>query len=61
VNTLKPGRLDELALHPTVKPVQLIADALKDVSGRGDIVLDLFGRSGSTVIAAHKTSRGVCL
>jgi len=56
-NTLKRGRMEELALHPTVKPVQLIADAIKDVSGRGDIVLDLFGGSGSTLIAAHKTGR----
>ena len=36
VNTLKAGRMDELALHPTVKPVQMIADAIKDVSRRGD-------------------------
>lgn len=57
VNTLKAGRLDELAMHPTVKPVQMLADAIKDVSGRGDIVLDLFGGSGSTLIAAHKTGR----
>ncbi len=57
VNTLKTGRLDELALHPTVKPVQMLADAIKDVSGRGDIVLDLFGGSGSTLIAAHKIGR----
>lgn len=57
VNTLKSGRMDELALHPTVKPVQMIADAIKDCSGRGDIVLDLFGGSGSTLIAAHKTGR----
>ena len=57
VNTLKAGRLDELALHPTVKPVQMLADAIKDVSGRGDIVLDLFGGSGSTLIAAEKTGR----
>ena len=35
VNTLRPGRMEELALHPTVKPVQLIADAIRDVSGRG--------------------------
>ena len=46
-----------LSLHPTVKPVQMIADAIKDVSGRGGIVLDLFGGSGSTLIAAHKTGR----
>ena len=57
VNTLKSGRMDELALHPTVKPVQMIADAIRDVSARGDIVLDLFGGSGSTLIAAHKTGR----
>ena len=57
VNTLKAGRMDELALHPTVKPVQMITDAIKDVSGRGDIALDLFGGSGSTLIAAHKTGR----
>ena len=49
--------MDELALHPTVKPVQMIADAIKDVSARGGIVLDLFGGSGSTLIAAHKTGR----
>ncbi len=57
VNTLKASRLEELAMHPTVKPVQMLADAIKDVSGRGDIVLDLFGGSGSTLIAAHKTGR----
>ena len=44
-------------MHPTVKPVQMIADAIKDVSGRWDIVLDLFGGSGSTLIAAEKTGR----
>jgi DNA methylase len=56
-NSRKPGRLEELALHPTVKPVQMIADAIKDVSARRSIVLDLFGGSGSTLIAAHKTGR----
>ncbi len=57
VNTRKSGRMDELALHPTVKPVAMIADAIKDVSPRNGIVLDLFGGSGSTLIAAHKTGR----
>jgi DNA modification methylase len=56
-NTSKAGRREELALHPTVKPVQMIADAIKDVSGRSDIVLDLFCGSGSTLIGAHKTGR----
>lgn len=57
VNSIKPGRLAELKMHPTVKPVAMIADALKDVSGRGDVVLDPFGGSGSTLIAAQKTGR----
>ncbi|WP_428515362.1 DNA-methyltransferase [Roseovarius sp.] len=56
-NSRHAGRMDELALHPTVKPVQMIADAIRDVSGRGEIVLDLFGGSGSTMIAAEKTGR----
>lgn len=56
-NTLRAGRMDELSMHPTVKPVQMIADAIRDVSGRGDIILDLFGGSGSTLIAAEKTGR----
>lgn len=57
VNTLRAGRMEELELHPTVKPVQMIADAIKDVSMRGSIVLDPFAGSGSTLIAAHKTGR----
>jgi len=46
-----------LALHPTVKPVTLVADAIMDCSGRGDIVLDSFLGSGTTVIAAERTGR----
>lgn len=57
VNTLKAGRMDELSLHPTVKPVAMITDAIKDVSRRGGLILDLFGGSGSTLIAAHKAGR----
>jgi DNA modification methylase len=57
VNSFKASRDQELALHPTVKPVQMVADAIKDVSQRGGNVLDLFGGSGSTLIAAHKTGR----
>ena len=49
-----------LALHPTVKPVALIADALLDCSARGDIVLDAFLGSGSTLIAAERTGRVCC-
>ena len=57
MNSFGGKRNDELGLHPTVKPVALLADAIKDVSTRGSIVLDLFGGSGSTLIAAHKTGR----
>jgi len=46
-----------LALHPTVKPVALVADALRDCSGRGEIVLDAFLGSGTTLIAAERTGR----
>lgn len=56
-NTLKPDRQDELAMHPTVKPVALVMDAIKDCSVRGDVILDAFGGSGTTLIAAHKTKR----
>jgi DNA modification methylase len=48
-----------LELHPTVKPVALVADAIMDVSARGDIVLDSFLGSGTTIIAAERTGR-VC-
>ena len=57
LNGFGARRDDLLTLHPTVKPVAMIADAIKDVSARGDIVLDLFAGSGSTLIAAHKTGR----
>jgi ParB/RepB/Spo0J family partition protein len=46
-----------LELHPTVKPVALVADAIMDVTSRGDIVLDAFLGSGTTVIAAERTGR----
>ena len=57
ISSLGPSRADELAMHPTVKPVALIADAIRDCSRRGEIVLDCFGGSGSTLIAAEKTGR----
>ena len=57
VNTFRSGRMEELELHPTVKPVALVADAIRDVSDRGQIVLDTFGGSGTTLIAAEKTGR----
>jgi len=57
VNTFKTERMDEISLHPTVKPVALVADAIRDVTNRGDCVLDPFGGSGTTLIAAHTTGR----
>jgi DNA modification methylase len=57
VNSFAGGRMQELALHPTVKPLALVADAIKDASARGEIVLDPFGGSGTTLIAAEKSGR----
>lgn len=57
ISSFGTDRDAELAMHPTVKPVDLIADAILDCSRRGGIVLDAFGGSGSTMIAAHKTGR----
>jgi DNA modification methylase len=47
----------KLSLHPTVKPVAMIADAIRDCSNRGDLILDPFGGAGTTLIAAEKTGR----
>ena len=57
LNTFGAGRMEELAMHPTVKPVSLVADAIRDCSKRGGIILDAFGGSGTTLIAAEKTHR----
>lgn len=56
-NAFAGKRDSEFGLHPTVKPVALVADAIKDVSKRNDIVLDMFGGSGSTLIAAESCGR----
>ncbi len=52
-----PEASDLLKLHPTVKPVAMIMDAILDVSNPGDIVLDSFAGSGSTLLAAERTKR----
>jgi DNA modification methylase len=56
-NTFSAERLTDLAMHPTVKPVALVADAILDCSRRGDLVLDSFGGSGTTLIACERTGR----
>jgi DNA modification methylase len=56
VNSFGANQKD-LALHPTVKPVALVADAIKDVTKRSEIVLDGFGGSGTTLLAAERTGR----
>jgi DNA modification methylase len=57
VSTFKAGRMDELRMHPTVKPLPLVIDALKDCSTRRGLVLDPFSGSGTTLLAAEKTGR----
>lgn len=57
ISSVGAARDEELRMHPTVKPVAMIADAIKDCSRRGEIILDCFAGSGSTLIAAEKTGR----
>jgi DNA modification methylase len=57
VNSMRGSRREDLALHPTVKPTGLVADAIQDVTRRGDLVLDLFLGSGTTLLAAERIGR----
>jgi len=57
VNSFRPGRMEELGAHPTVKPAALVADAMKDCTRRGDAVLDSFSGSGTTMMAAERVGR----
>jgi DNA modification methylase len=57
INSFGKDRDAELALHPTVKPVKLVADAIFDCSMRGGIILDAFAGSGTTLVAAEQTGR----
>jgi DNA modification methylase len=59
LNSFGADRDELLASHPTVKPVLMIADAIRDVTRRGDAVLDTFIGSGTTLMAAEETGR-VC-
>lgn len=61
ISSLSANRADEQAMHPTVKPVAMVADAIKDCSKRGDIILDAFGGSGTTLIAAETCGRAARL
>ena len=56
-NALNGTGKSKLALHPTVKPVAMIADAMRDCSNRGSLILDPFGGAGTTLIAAERTGR----
>lgn len=57
VSSMTAHRQEELEMHPTVKPTALVADALRDCTKRGEIVLDGFGGSGTTLIAAETCGR----
>lgn len=56
-NSFGADRDEALAMHPTVKPVAMVAEAIKDASHKGDIILDPFGGSGTTLIACRQTDR----
>ena len=60
-NSFGRDRATALSVHPTIKPVALVADALRDCSKRGEIVLDPFGGSGTTMIAAERSGRAARL
>ena len=57
VNSLHPSRKGDLELHPTVKPIALVADLIRDCSRRNGVILDPFGGSGTTILAAERTGR----
>ncbi len=56
-NTFRAGRMEDLHAHPTVKPIALVVDAIKDCTLRNQIILDTFCGSGSTLLAAERTGR----
>lgn len=60
VNTFRTARMQELRWHPTVKPVALVADAMRDCTRRGDVVLDSVSGSGTTIMAAERVGRRAC-
>lgn len=57
VNSMRGSRREDLALHPTVKPVAMVADAIKDVTRQGELILDIFLGSGTSLIAAARAGR----
>ena len=57
MNTFRAGRLEDLKSHPTVKPVTLVSDAMRDCTRRGDIVVDTFSGSGTTILASERVGR----
>jgi DNA modification methylase len=59
-NTFRAGRMDDLKAHPTVKPVAMVADAIRDCTRRDQVVLDSFAGSGSTILAAERVGRRGC-
>ena len=59
-NVVTSERMQALIMHPTVKPVRLVADAILDCSKRGGLILDGFAGSGTTIIAAEQTGRIAC-
>ena len=61
VSSIGSDRAEALAMHPTVKPTALVADAIRDVTKRGQLVLDPFAGSGTTLIAGEISGRSTCV
>ena len=56
-NSFRAGRAEDLAAHPTCKNISLVADAIRDCSKRGGLIIDPFLGSGTTILAAERTGR----
>lgn len=62
MNAFRAGRMSDLRVHPTIKPVAMICDAIRDCTQRDDTVLDTFCGSGTTLLAAERVGRrAVCV
>jgi DNA modification methylase len=57
VNSFRKDRMEDLAAHPTVKPLKLVGDAILDCSKRNGLIIDPFAGSGTTLVAAHRSGR----
>lgn len=62
VNSFRAGRMEDLRSHPTVKPLAMVCDAIRDCTRRGDTIADTFVGAGTTLLAAERLGRkAICV